>query len=207
MSRKPFPSREISPKAYRELRSLSTPERIQDFVDRLAPNRELGGATLQGVEATLRSRKAHCIEAALVAAAALWANGEPPLLIDLRAKKDSDHVIAVFRRDGAWGAISKSAHATLRYRDAVYASPRELVMSYFHEYLNKEGEKTLRAYSRPFDLSRIDPRLWLSDDHELWNIGAMLDDLPHVSVSAPAALRRIRPADPFTFRTLLARED
>lgn len=207
MSRKPFPVREVSPKAYRELRSLSTPERIQDFVDRLVPNREQGGATLQGVEATLKTRKAHCIEAALVAAAALWANGEQPLLIDLQAKKDNDHVIAVFRHDGAWGAISKSTHATLRYRDAIYASPRELVMSYFHEYLNEDGKKTLRAFSRPFDLSRIDPHLWLSDDHESWDIGAMLDDLPHLPVAAPAALRRIRPTDPFTSRTLSARED
>ena len=113
----------------RILRTLRTPQRIQEFVIGLRANFEEQGDTLRSVQGVLKHRKAHCIEAAFVAACALWLNGDPPLLMDLTAHKDSDHVIAIFKRRGCWGAISKSNHVWLRWRDPVYRTPRELAMS------------------------------------------------------------------------------
>ena len=138
----------------RVLRALTTPQHIQEFVVGLHANFEEEGDTLRSVRGVLRHRRAHCIEAAFVAACALWLQGEPPLIMDLTAKGDSDHVIAIFRRHGCWGAISKSNHVWLRWRDPVYRSLRELAMSYFHEYTNKH-RKTLRTYSRPVGLDRF----------------------------------------------------
>ena len=129
----------------RILRGLRTPQQIQAFIVDLHANFEEEGDTLRSVQGVLKHRKAHCIEAAFVAACALWLNGDPPLLLDLTAtKEDADHVIAVFRRGGHWGAISKSNHVWLRWRDPVYRSPRELAMSYFHEYTNRQ-RKSLRS--------------------------------------------------------------
>ena len=136
------------------------------------------GDTLRSVRGVLKHRKAHCIEAAFVAACALWLNGDPPLLLDLTAHKDSDHVIAVFKRGGCWGAISKSNHVWLRWRDPVYRSVRELAMSYFHEYSNKRHQRTLRTYSRPFDLRRMDPKLWVSGK-DAWPVAYRMCDWPH----------------------------
>ena len=132
----------------RILTSLRTPQRVQEYVSALPANFEQGGDSLRSVRGVLRHREAHCLEAAFVAACALWLQGEPPLVMDLTAtREDSDHVVTLFRRDGCWGAISKSNHAWLRWRDPVYRSLRELAMSYFHEYFNK-GRKTLRPNSR-----------------------------------------------------------
>lgn len=202
-----FPSKLFSRHELRVLRALRTPRQIQDFIDALTPNREPNGATLQSVRETLKSKKAHCIEGALVAAAALWLSGSRPLLVDLRARGDDDHVIAVFRHGPYWGAISKTSHVTLRYRDPVYRSVHELVMSYFHEYINSAGVKTLISYSRPYDISRVPPELWLNGGTECWDIGAKLDDLEHIPLASPRSLRHSRPVDPFTRRTMLIKED
>ncbi|TAN54208.1 MAG: hypothetical protein EPN19_07255, partial [Betaproteobacteria bacterium] len=136
------------------LRRLDTPAKIQRFLNGLKQNFEPDGDTCYSVRTVLKQRRAHCIEGATLAACALWIHGEPPLLMDLQAVRDFDHVVAVFRRRGRWGAISKTNGLALRWRDPVYRSLRELAMSYFHEYYNKRHEKTLRTYSRPFDLRR-----------------------------------------------------
>ena len=115
------------------LARLRTPIQIQDFVSALPVNFEPDGDTCLSVAGALRGRRAHCIEGAFIAACALWMNGEQPLLMDFQARGDDDHVIALFRQNGLWGAISKSNHIWLRWRDPVYRSPRELAMSYFHE--------------------------------------------------------------------------
>jgi hypothetical protein len=144
------------------LRRLSTPQKMQSFLNAICINHEIGGETILSVREVLAQRRAHCIEAAFVGACAFWVHGEPPLLMHLDcATTDYPHVIALFRRSGAWGAISKSNGATLRYRDPIYRSLRELAMSYFHEYSDARGRKTLRSYSMPFDLRRIDPELWV----------------------------------------------
>ncbi|HZQ01583.1 MAG TPA: hypothetical protein VFB13_18715 [Reyranella sp.] len=178
----------------RTLRALTTPRKIQEFVIGLGANFEEQGDTLRSVRGVLRHRRAHCIEAAFVAACALWLNGDPPLLMDLTAHKDSDHVIAVFRRGGCWGAISKSNHVWLRWRDPVYRSPRELAMSYFHEYTNRQ-RKSLRTFSRPVDLRRFPTRLWVTNDDDCWEVGAALCDVPHYRLITPAQARALAPRD------------
>lgn len=202
-----FPLELLSEHERKIFYALRTPKQIQGFIDTLIPNREEDGPTLQSVRETLKSRKAHCIEAALLAAAALWFSGSRPLLVDLRARGDDDHVIAVFRAGLYWGAISKTSSATLRYRDPVYRSIRELVMSYFHEYTNNSGTKTLAEYSRPYDISRVPPELWLTGGMQCWEIGARLDDLAHIPLAPRSVLRGARPIDAFTRRVLLLRED
>ena len=176
------------------LRALRAPEDIQHFVIELGANFEEEGDTLRSVRGVLRHRKAHCIEAAFTAACALWLMGHPPLLLDLTAKGDSDHVIAVFRRGTGWGAISKSNHVWLRWRDPVYRSPRELVMSYFHEYTNRQN-KTLRSYSLPVDLRRFPTAMWVTSEEDCWEVGAALCDVRHFRILSPAQARRLLPRD------------
>jgi hypothetical protein len=145
------------------LQRLSTPQKTQAFLNAIPSNHELGGETILSVREVLRQRRAHCIEGAFVAACALWIHGEPPVVLHLDCDtSDVPHVIALFRRGGSWGAVSKTNGAVLRYRDPVYRSLRELALSYFHEYCNKRGQKTLRSYSAAFDLRRIDPALWVT---------------------------------------------
>src|ERR1700733_9427348 len=128
------------------LKKLSTPAKIQDFLNSLPFNFEKKGETCRSPKASIEADTAHCFEGALIAAAALSLRGQKPLLLDLKASgKDMDHVVALFKRDGKWGAISKTNHAVLRYREPVYASVRELAMSYFHEYFLPSGVKTLRS--------------------------------------------------------------
>jgi hypothetical protein len=178
----------------RALRPLTTPRRIQEFVIGLSANFEEKGDTLRSVRGVLRHRRAHCIEAAFTAACALWLHGDPPLLMDLVAKGDSDHVIAIFRRNGCWGAISKSNHVWLRWRDPVYRSPRELAMSYFHEYTNGH-RKTLRTYSDPIDLRKFAVEDWVTNEDDCWDVGASLEETPHHRLITPAQARNLMPRD------------
>lgn len=161
-----FPRREdlgLTSAEFGVLRRLDSPRRIQDFVYGLNQNFEVGGETCLTVREVLRTRRAHCIEGAMLAACAFWVNGEPPLLLDMRAVHDFDHVVALYRRHGLWGAISKTNGIFLRSRDPVYRDLRELAMSYFHEYANRRNDKTLREYSVPYDLRRMDPRVRYCD--------------------------------------------
>jgi hypothetical protein len=183
----------------RVLRALTTPKRVQEFVVGLHANFEEDGDTLRSVRGVLRHRRAHCIEAAFTAACALWLHGDPPLLMDLTAKGDSDHVIALFKRDGCWGAVSKSNHVWLRWRDPVYRSLRELAMSYFHEYTNKH-RKTLRTYSEPVDLRHSNIEEWVTNEEDCWEVGASLEDVPHHRLITPAQARNLKPRDAMELR-------
>ena len=162
---------------------LGTPQKVQAFVNAIPINREVGGETILSVREVLAQRRAHCIEAAFTAACALWIHGEPPLVMHLDcAPSDDPHVVALFRRHGAWGAISKSNGAHLRYRDPIYRSLRELALSYFHEYFDRHGRTTLRSYSIAFDLRRIDPGLWITHDKTCEEANARLAALRHYSL-------------------------
>jgi len=152
------------------------------------------------VREVLRQRRAHCIEGAMLAACALWVHGEPPLVLDMRAEHDFDHVVALFKRNGRWGAISKTNGIGLRWRDPVYRSLRELAMSYFHEYTNKLEHKTLREYSVPFDLRRMDPSLWVSGTKNCWDVGEKLDELRHFRLVNGRHLKAVTRRDPFEQR-------
>jgi hypothetical protein len=155
------------------------------------------GATAWSPRRVLREDTAHCLEGAVFAAVALRVLGFPPLLLDLEAVQDTDHVLAVFRIDGHWGAIAKSNFTGLRYREPVYRSLRELAMSYFDDYINLRGERTLRAYSRPLDLSRFDRRRpgWMTTDGDLWWVAEALVTLPHRAVLTPAMVDRLSTVD------------
>ena len=135
---------------YATLMRLTTPIKIQDFLDAIAMNWEKKGNTHMSPRRVLREKKAHCIEGALLAATALWIHGEPPLIMNVSArlgKGDVDHVITLYKRGGRYGAISKTNYSVLRFRDPVYRTPRELVLSYFNEwFLGETGEKTLECY-------------------------------------------------------------
>ena len=173
----------------------SDPVRLQAFINAIPINHELGGDTCHTVRQVLRHRRAHCIEAALVAACALWLNGEPPLVFDMRAEGDWDHVVALFRRGGLWGAIAKSNHVALRGRDPVYRTLRELALSYFHEYHNERGEKTLREYSCAFDLRTLDPRAWVSGEDGAWEAERRLDLTRHYRLIPASQRRYLTPID------------
>lgn len=172
------------------LKKLSTPGKIQDYLDALPMNMEEEGDTCHSPRWVMRENRAHCIEGALLAALALSVHGQKPLLLDLKTKKtDQEHVVALFRQNGYWGALSKTNHAVLRYRDPVYKSVRELAMSYFHEYfLVKNGDKTLLSFSRPFSLEAYDQE-WMTSEENLFGLAADLDDSVHFE-TVPSLNRR-----------------
>jgi hypothetical protein len=183
LSRRRFARREDLGLAQREfatLERLSTPQKIQAYVNAIPINHEIGGETVLSVREVLRQRRAHCIEGAMLAAAALWVHGEPPLVMHLDChESDFPHVITLFKRAGSWGAISKTNGAPLRYRDPIYRTLRELALSYFHEYSNRRGHKTLRSYSTSFDLRRIDTEEWVTSARSCWLTHDRLVELRH----------------------------
>ena len=193
---KRLPRRAIAHSELRFLESLSTPRRIQDFLVRMPINHERDGETVSSPLVTLRRNSAHCLEGALVAALALWMQGHPPLIMDLKTvNDDEDHVVAVFRVGGRWGGITKTNHAVLRYRDPVYRDLRELAMSYFHEYALPDGRKSLRSYSRPYDLRTYDQD-WITTEEPLLEVEYHIDTAPHYSLLDRGQIGRLRPMDP-----------
>ena len=199
MKTKRFASREdldLTKAEFALLRRLGTPEKIQAYLDAIPQNFEIGGETCLSVRQALRQRRALCIEGAMIAAAALWVHGEPPLLLDLKSTRDSDHVVTLFRRNGCWGAISKTNHPVLRWRDPVYRSLRELAMSYFHEYCNKRHQKTLRSYSVAFDLRRLDSKIWVTQEKSCWDVGWALDAARHYPLITKRRAKLLRLRDP-----------
>jgi len=194
-----FPVAEFKtfPKELKVLRGLRTPAAIQDFLNAMPFNFEEDGETYYSPVMVLKNKKAHCMEGAMLAATALWLHGQQPLIMDLKTtERDVDHVVALFKEGNRWGAISKTNHAVLRYRDAIYRDPREIAMSYFNEYfLNKDGAKTLRSYSAPFDLSRYGTA-WLTAKEDLDDITIALDNSPHVNILEKGGVRHLRPAEP-----------
>lgn len=182
---------------YATLHRLRTPEKIQDFLYGLKQNFELQGETCNSVRTVLRERRAHCIEGAITAACALWIHGERPLLLDLQAVHDFDHVVCLFRRRGRWGAISKTNGIGLRWRDPVYRSLRELAMSWLHEYYNKRDRKTLRTFSLPYDLRRMKPSEWVTPEDGAWDLVDNLEAQRHFRLMTPAQARALTRRDPF----------
>lgn len=183
-------------KELRVLRKLKTPRHIQDFLETLPINFEEEGDMFMSPRRVLRERKAHCLEGAVLAAAAFAFHGRPPLLLDLETiPSDESHVVALFREKGRWGAVSKTNHAVLRYRDPVYRSVRELALSYFHEYFLDHGKKTLRSYGT-LNLARFSRRNWTTDEADLWYIEDALVATRHFPIVTPALTRRLRTADP-----------
>jgi hypothetical protein len=186
----------LSPEDMRTLRSLNTPSRIQKFVDALTYQYEDTAGSPQRV---LRERKGHCLEGALVAAAALRVNGYPPLLLDLEAVHDDDHVLAIYQECGLWGSIAKSNFAGLRFRAPVYRTLRELAMSYFEHYYNLRGERTLRANSVPVTLARLDSKHWMTAEKDVWCVTDLLVDARHYALMPDKVARELPRVDRRSF--------
>ena len=185
----------LSKREWSLLKKLSTPKKVQDFINSLSFNHEKDGETYMSVSRTLGEKTAHCFEGALVAAAALWAHGEEPLILDLQAtSRDVDHVVALFKKGKYWGSISKTNHGVLRYREPIYRTVRELVLSFFNEYILNDGTKTLRGYSKPFNL-RHEGTYWLSDENDLYDLMHKIDNSPHYKILTQSQLRNLRKAD------------
>ncbi len=193
----------FSPADLRLFRRLDAPAKVQDFVNAIPINREPEGDTVLSPLRVLREKRAHCVEGAMLAAAIFRYHGEKPLIVDMEAAPwDQDHVIAVFKRHGHWGAISKTNHPVLRYREPVYRTIRELIMSYFHEYTPVGGEKkTLRAYSLPVDLSRFDRVGWMTSAENVWDVPYYLCEVKHYSILSRAQLGSLRELDPIEIET------
>ena len=179
------------------IKRLATPQKVQRFLDcEIGYNQEEEGETCRSPRRVLRDRTAHCAEGAFFAAAALRVHGHQPLIVDLEAVRDDDHLLAVFKEHGHWGAIAKSNYSGLRFREPVYRTIRELVMSYFEHYYNPVGEKTLRAYStRPVNLQRFDRMSWMTAEEDLWEICEYLCVVRHSRLMTPQMERQRRRMD------------
>lgn len=165
------------------IKKLNTPGKVQDFLDKVPFNFGKGGETYMPPLKSLKAKKMHCFEGAVFACFCLQEHGIKNYLLDLKVKnlkKDSDHTLCVFRTNGYWGAISKTNHSVLRWRDPIYKSIRELAMSYFHEYFLDTGEKTLQSYSKPFDLWKKFGTDWVNGEKDLDDMAKALDKSPHI---------------------------
>ena len=189
------------------LRSLRTPHRIQNFINRIPWNYEEDGHTARSVAGVLEHNVAHCIEAAFVGAAALALAGNPPLLMDMGAARgDVDHVVALFRRRGLWGAISKSNSPLLRYRDPIHRSLRELSISFFPQYV-KGRRKTIRTYYVPVDLRKHDPALWVTREGDCCTeLVEVLTAARHFPIVPAEMESDLRPIDKIEERSSLMSE-
>jgi hypothetical protein len=173
------------------LKTLDDPDKIQGFLDSIEYNPSYECRSPRHV---IMKRSAHCFEGALFAAAALEFNGYKPLIADMKAYNDDDHVIAIFRVDGHWGSVAKSNFTTLRYREPVYRSVRELVMSYFDFYFNTDGDKSLRSFSLPLNLNIYNNRNWRTTDDDLEYIGDKLESMHHYPVASEKMLKNLKRA-------------
>lgn len=186
---------------YGLLRALRRPQDVQDFLEMLPFNFCTKEDTCFSPRTVLKRGTAHCMEGAMLAALALRLQGRTPLLVDLTAAPhDDDHVIAVFLEGNHWGALSKTNHGVLRYREPIYRDVHELVMSYFHEYFDSSGKKTLRSFAGPINLSRFDRRGWMTATDDVWYIPEYLTDVRHTPLLTPTQRRKLRTADPVEIR-------
>ena len=184
-------------KELRKLHSLKNPYGIQEFLDEMPYHLE---DTAWSPRKVLAEGSSHCLEGAIFAAAALRANGYPPLLLDFEAEHDTDHVIAIYRQAGCWGAVAKSNYAGCRWREPVYRTLRELALSYFNAYFNLRRERTLRRYSVPVRLKRFDSQNWMTTDQPVWFIVDHLFDIKHYSLLTKTQVKRLHRVDERLFQ-------
>ncbi len=178
------------------IKKLNTPAKVQDFLNSLRFNfEEDSKQTLKSPIRVLREKNAHCMEGALLGAYILSLHSYKPLILHLKTTKhDFDHIITLFKEDNLWGALSKTNHGVLRYREPIYKNIRELVMSYFHEYFLDNGKKTLRQYSKPLDLN-IFEKGWETEEGDLWGIDEELDKIRHYDIAPKKIFKKLRLAD------------
>jgi len=199
----------LSPAERATFKRLNTPIKVQNFLDAYPVKYfgKKGEPIIKSPRQALKARGMHCMEGALVAAAVLAYHGHKPLLLDIQSESyDYDHVVALFKQDGLWGAVSKTGHPALRWRDPVYRTVRELAMSYFNEYYWPEKDrnhrrKTMRAYSAPFNLAKFKPETWVTADNGEW-LAEVLDKSKHFPTYPKRARKNLRKADLIEIRSL-----
>jgi hypothetical protein len=182
------------------LRKLNSPAKIQQYLNDTPYNPVIECKSPRYV---MKKRTAHCFEGALFAAAALQFNGSKPLVVDLVAEDDDDHVIAVFRYKNHWGAVAKSNCTTLRFREPVYRNIRELVMSYFDVYCNVKGAKSLRSYTRPINVNWLHSPDWIVSDEDLEPLGFKLFDYRHFPILSGVQIKNLSPVDKLLLKATL----
>jgi hypothetical protein len=189
-------SRALSASERRLLARLDSPLRVQEFLDTLQYSAD---DFYRSPLRVVRERIGHCFDGAVCAAALLRRLGHPPLLVDLLPnERDDDHLLALYRVDGHWGAVAKSNFVGLRFREPIHRNLRELALSYFEQYYNVAREKTLRAYTTPVNLARFDRLNWLVDDAAMDAIAARLDEVRKYALLSPEQVARLSPVDPRT---------
>lgn len=180
------------------LRKLNTPGKIQDFLNTLRMRTVTGEPIVRSPFVVAQSSEATCMEGALLAIAALSWHGHSAWLLDLKVDQranDVDHVVALFKQNGCYGAISKTNHGVLRYREPIYRTVRELALSYFHEYFTDDGKKTLRSYSKPYDVFKKHGESWVDSQEDLYAIACELDESKHENILPKGAVTKLRLAD------------
>lgn len=187
----------FTPKELRKLRSLKDPYGIQKSLDAMPYHL---ADTAWSPRKVLAENTSHCLEGAIFGAAALRANGFPPLILDLEADRDTDHVLAVYQIDGLWGAVAKSNYTGCRYREPVYRSLRELALSYFNIYFNLRRERTLRRFSQPVNLARFDRLDWMTTEKPIWFIVYYLLEIPHAPLFPARVAKRLHRVDERTYQ-------
>ena len=191
----------IGEKELKTLKKLDTPAKIQDFLNRMPQNFEKQGDSYLSPMSVLEKKTCHCTEGAILSALAFRVNGQPPLVLDLTANEDDfDHVVALFKKYGKWGAVSKTNHAVLRYREPVYNSIRELAMSYFHEYFDDKGRKNLRSFSPAVNLKKFDKLGWMTTKNEIDYIPEYLAEVKHFPILNRKQIRNLRKAEPIEIK-------
>lgn len=176
----------------RFLKKLNTPKKIQDFLNTLENNK---ADTVFSPKKSIENKTAHCLEGALIAHACFILNKKESFLLDIKAKRnDLDHVVAVFKEGGLYGAISKTSYSVLKFRDPVFKNARELVMSYFSEYFLENGEKTMLSYSSPFSLKKRNIS-WITTNEDLYEIGWEIDNVKHFEIAPQKVMKKLRKAD------------
>lgn len=198
----------LSPAERKIFRGLNTPTKIQDYLDAI-PSNVLNDSehTMMSPRQVIKRRKAHCVEGAMFAAAALSYHGREPLLMDLETSDDDlDHVVAVFKEKGLWGAISKTNYPVLRWRDPIYTSPRELMASYFHEYFLDSGKKTLLRWGGPFNLKKFDPTKWVTAEGDVDWVPEALGHAPHSPFAPASVLKKLRKVSKIEVEATVVRE-
>ena len=195
----------LTPHEARALRRLTPPWRIQKFLDEL--DYDVEGEGCRSPRRVLRERKVQCMDGALFAAAALRVQGERPLLLDLEAVFDDDHALALYRVNGRWGAVARSNYSGLRFREPLFRTVRDLALSYVEAYFNLRRQKTLRRFSRPFDLSRFDGIGWMTSEEDLWEIPNHLAEISHARLLTPGQEKCLAPVSRVVFEAgLVGRE-
>lgn len=177
----------------RQVSGLTSPAKIQAFLDAIDYSEE---ESYRCPLTVLRDRKGHCFDGAIFAAAMLRRIGHPPLIVDIIPNdNDDDHLLALYRVDGHWGAVAKSNYTGLRFREPIHRTLRELIISYFEVFFNSIGEKTMRAYTRPLNLKEFDKLQWETNDEGLDAIAERLDEIRKFKPLTPKMIRNLSFAD------------